>query len=594
MPDNAVDIRKSSHARALQLPSGLAILVLTASVATITLLCEQNSALSAVAHALPPSQAASVTVLKISPLVLILYPIILALLAYGLCWWSRRGRSGGMAESGSYFERLGGERADLALELEDASSTGDPSVSAFNQFLGRARKMVLDVRVMGIGMAVGSARMKNHINTTTEAAVRQGELAEVVFSASTRMHGAMGVMTEGARAIAKTTTANLDAARRSYNELLTATEKIRGISERLSGFSVTVQELSLNSKKIREIGILINGISDQTNLLALNAAIEAARAGEVGRGFAVVANEVRKLADRVKSATGVITESTTSMIGLVDNTLRETGLINIDSQDARDVVDRSSQHFEKLVHEFEHMNGELQKITGSIEQLQVNNNFIHGRVSEIHSLSTSVSERMRESRDYSGELGQTAERLQGLVAQFKVGDSTFDRIFDITRSYRDRIEAWLQQESNGGADLFDRNYIQIPNSDPPKYHTVYDERIESRLRTFLDGILSEMQGLRYSFCVDENGYTPSHNTKFSEPLTGNREHDILHNRVKRKFDDETGLRAARNTGDPLLQSYLRDTGELLDDLSMPIKISGRHWGALRVGLDPAMLTGQDA
>jgi methyl-accepting chemotaxis protein len=201
---------------------------------------------------------------------------------------------------------------------------------------------------------------------------------------------------------------------------------------------------------------------------------------------------------------------------------------------------------------------------------------------------------MRESRSYSRELSETAERIQGLVSRFKVGDSTFDQIFELTRHHRNVIQTWLQQQADGGINLFDQNYVPIPNTDPPKYHTAYDDKIESQLRVFLDDLLSRMPGLRYSFCVDISGFTPSHNTKFSQPLTGKREHDILHNRVKRKFNDETGIKAARNTGESLLQSYLRDTGELLDDLSMPLIISGRHWGALRVGLDPAILIAKAA
>jgi methyl-accepting chemotaxis protein len=34
---------------------------------------------------------------------------------------------------------------------------------------------------------------------------------------------------------------------------------------------------------------------------------------------------------------------------------------------------------------------------------------------------------------------------------------------------------------------------------------------------------------------------------------------------------------------------MRDTGEILNDLSMPICINGRHWGAFIVGLNPEEL-----
>jgi len=36
----------------------------------------------------------------------------------------------------------------------------------------------------------------------------------------------------------------------------------------------------------------------------------------------------------------------------------------------------------------------------------------------------------------------------------------------------------------------------------------------------------------------------------------------------------------------LLQTYTRDTGELMHDLSVPIQVQGRHWGGLRLGYRP--------
>jgi len=67
-----------------------------------------------------------------------------------------------------------------------------------------------------------------------------------------------------------------------------------------------VKEMESRSKEISRIVDTIDEIADKTDMLALNAAVEAARAGDHGRGFAVVAEQVRKLSEDSKSATGDI------------------------------------------------------------------------------------------------------------------------------------------------------------------------------------------------------------------------------------------------------------------------------------------------
>ena len=59
--------------------------------------------------------------------------------------------------------------------------------------------------------------------------------------------------------------------------------------------------------------------------------------------------------------------------------------------------------------------------------------------------------------------------------------------------------------------------------------------------------------------------------------------DIVNNRTKRLFDDRTGARCGSNTKPFLLQTYKRDTGEVMHDLSAPIHVDGKHWGGFRVG-----------
>ena len=78
--------------------------------------------------------------------------------------------------------------------------------------------------------------------------------------------------------------------------------------------------------------------------------------------------------------------------------------------------------------------------------------------------------------------------------------------------------------------------------------------------------------------TDPNGYVPTHNNQFAKPPTGNLEVTLVSSRSKRLFNERTGARNGAHTQTMLLQTYKRDTGEIMHDLSVPIFVAGRHWG----------------
>ena len=192
------------------------------------------------------------------------------------------------------------------------------------------------------------------------------------------------------------------------------------------------------------------------------------------------------------------------------------------------------------------------------------------------------------TRDLSG----VAERVQELLGRFVLGEGELDAAITRATQCRDALQARLATLQREGVNLFDQSYKLIPNTDPKQYTTGYTDRFAQICQEEIDRLTKGTQGGIVTFIVDNKGYCPVNNSWVSKPPTGNRAVDLPVCRNKRMFSDPVGLRAAGNTQRFLLQTYLRDTGEIMTEIDVPFFFEGRHWGNMRMGFDASRLLGK--
>jgi hypothetical protein len=200
-------------------------------------------------------------------------------------------------------------------------------------------------------------------------------------------------------------------------------------------------------------------------------------------------------------------------------------------------------------------------------------------------VATQVAVSSQQTTQSITELTTLAERLQDLVEE-----TLLDQAKDLVQTAAAEMARVLTEAVDSGkftvAEIFDENYQLIPNTKPQKYHTRYDQYLDEMIQAYEDSLLTDTN-VTFAVLVDRNGYLPTHNSRYCQPLTGDFEKDKVGNRTKRLFNDKVGLTAARYEGNDrkgyLQQVYERDTGEKMWDISAPVLVKGRHWGAFRIG-----------
>lgn len=195
-----------------------------------------------------------------------------------------------------------------------------------------------------------------------------------------------------------------------------------------------VNALNNETAKISALVKVITDIASQTDLLALNAAIEAARAGEHGKGFAVVADEVRKLAEQVSV-------SVSDISSIVSSIQTQANSVSQNLQDGYNEVEKgttqtaiSSENYRKITTAIAEMVDNIEDVSNTLETFTEKSIEMNASIEEIADITQQssasaqqtaaaveeVTSSMETVTAYSSQLDDTAQQLQGLVAQFKI------------------------------------------------------------------------------------------------------------------------------------------------------------------------------
>ncbi|WP_315734386.1 MULTISPECIES: methyl-accepting chemotaxis protein [unclassified Bradyrhizobium] len=393
------------------------------------------------------------------------------------------------------------------------------------------------------------------------------------------------------QAVQSATTAAVGDIAQSRNVVDTAVRHIAELVDSVERIEQRLGSVGDALSQVAKVSVAIEAIAKQTNLLALNATIEAARAGSAGRGFAVVASEVKSLAEATRQATQQIGDTLRGLDSQVKSLLGESGQA---SSRAKTAGEGAQQIGGIIVRVQDGFTSVGQEIDGVAKAATSNLAHCDAVISELNELAKGVDQSSVELKQADSRIAKLldhSEALIGLIAESGVQttDAPLIRtVVDTARQISATFEGAIDRGEITLADLMDESYREIPGTNPKQYMTRYVEFTDRVLPAIQDPI--QGSDPRIVFCVAwaRGGYLPTHNPNYRKPQGPDPVWNNANCRNRRLFDDRAVKKVAAASNKPfLLQTYRRDMGGgqfvLMKDLSAPIVIKGRHWGAFRMG-----------
>lgn len=429
----------------------------------------------------------------------------------------------------------------------------------------------LEKQTQGLHRIVASVEQSARSNQAIQRAAEEAQkAASVVKSGLERVTGAVRV--------------GLNAAQNDIAELSSGAQSI----------SQALAEAVERAHKARESSEAIQSITREIQLLSINAGVEAARSGAAGRGFAVIAAAVKQLAEQTRDATSASAKQLDALVATVDQLAKQSEA----NAEAARRASEESQGISQQIGEFDHFGKSVVELIAEIDSISAptreNAAAFAGVGAELKELVAGVDQsghNLEAASRRAGSLVSTSEAILGSIAASGVRTPQSEMI-EIAMEAAATVSALFEQALASGeiglAELFDETYRPIAGSDPQQHMTRFVALTDRVLPPLQEKLLAGNKRIVFCAAVDRNGFLPTHNRKYSQPQGPDPVWNNANCRNRRIFNDRTGLAAARNQKPFLLQTYRRDMGGgnflVMEDLSAPIFVRGRHWGGFRFGL----------
>jgi methyl-accepting chemotaxis protein len=439
---------------------------------------------------------------------------------------------------------------------------------------------------LGVELADVAGNLREVAGRVSTQAERFGHLQKTAETMVSANHA----IATASRAVQTATSAAVGDITQSRAVVETAVQHISELIEAVGRIEQRLGAVGTALAQVAKVSGSIEAIAKQTNLLALNATIEAARAGAAGRGFAVVASEVKSLAEATRQATHLIGDTVRGLDGQVGSLIGESGEASLRAKNAGEGAEQIQGIIVRVQDGFTSVSREIDEVAKAATSNLAHCDMV---IDELGNLARGVdlsSTDLRHADERVAKLLDLSENLIELIADSGVETSDAPLIRAVIGTAKQISVAFESAIERGEITLdllMDENYREVPGTDPKQYLTNYVEFTDRILPPIQDPL--QKADARIVFCVAwaKGGYLPTHNPNYRLPQGRDPVWNNANCRNRRLFNDRAVKKVAANRKPFLLQTYRRDMGGgnfvLMKDVSSPILVRGRHWGAFRMG-----------